>query len=120
MGGHVVGGPVVHQHRGFKARPAQYLLPRLRCPHNDLPHCTALALFQEGRRRCSPLPSPDDLAAFFAASPAAHVDRVTAPVFLMLGAKDRRWAGEGLGPCGVPGRTMSSRYGSDRSSCGRR
>ncbi|PNH08402.1 Acylamino-acid-releasing enzyme [Tetrabaena socialis] len=45
---------------------------------------------EEGRRRCAPVPSPADLAAMFAASPAAHVDAVTAPVFMMLGAKDRR------------------------------
>ncbi|KAG2495995.1 hypothetical protein HYH03_005919 [Edaphochlamys debaryana] len=45
---------------------------------------------EEGRRRCSPVPTPDDLAAMYGASPVRHVDRVNAPVFMMLGAKDRR------------------------------
>ncbi|GIL58036.1 hypothetical protein Vafri_13236 [Volvox africanus] len=45
---------------------------------------------EEGRRRASPVPSATDLAAMLAASPVSYVDAVTAPVFLMLGSRDRR------------------------------
>ncbi|GIL78158.1 hypothetical protein Vretimale_7528 [Volvox reticuliferus] len=45
---------------------------------------------EEGRRRASVVPNPADLAAMFAASPVSYVDAVTAPVFLMLGSRDRR------------------------------
>lgn len=35
-------------------------------------------------------PSAEQLALMQAASPVAHIDKVKAPVLLMLGAKDRR------------------------------
>ncbi|GFR44659.1 hypothetical protein Agub_g5949, partial [Astrephomene gubernaculifera] len=59
---------------------------------SDIPDwCFVEALgSEEGRRRASPLPSPADLAALFAASPAAHAHAVTAPLCMMLGARDRR------------------------------
>lgn len=49
-----------------------------------------LCAVQAGRQRCGPVPSPEDLAAMYAASPVVYVDAVKAPVFMMLGAKDRR------------------------------
>ncbi|GLI63346.1 hypothetical protein VaNZ11_006269 [Volvox africanus] len=45
---------------------------------------------EEGCRLASPVPSAADLAAMLAASPVSYVDAVTAPVFLMLGSRDRR------------------------------
>ncbi|GLC61140.1 hypothetical protein PLESTB_001722500 [Pleodorina starrii] len=45
---------------------------------------------KEGCRRATPAPTPSDLAAMQAASPISHVDSVVAPVFMMLGARDRR------------------------------
>ncbi|KAG2444971.1 hypothetical protein HYH02_008843 [Chlamydomonas schloesseri] len=59
---------------------------------SDIPDwCYVEALgSEEGRRRCAPVPSPADLAAMYAASPVQYVDAVKAPVFVMLGAKDRR------------------------------
>eukprot|EP00198_Chlamydomonas_reinhardtii_P011561 XP_001700898.1 acylaminoacyl-peptidase [Chlamydomonas reinhardtii] len=59
---------------------------------SDIPDwCYVEALGSEaGRQRCGPVPSPEDLAAMYAASPVVYVDAVKAPVFMMLGAKDRR------------------------------
>ncbi|KAG2430962.1 hypothetical protein HXX76_009928 [Chlamydomonas incerta] len=59
---------------------------------SDIPDwCYVEALgSEEGRKRCSPVPSPEDMAAMYAASPVVYVDAVKAPVFMMLGAKDRR------------------------------
>jgi acylaminoacyl-peptidase len=45
---------------------------------------------QDGRARFSAVPDPEDLAAFYSASPIAHVGSVKAPTLLLLGARDRR------------------------------
>ncbi|EFJ40104.1 hypothetical protein VOLCADRAFT_100173 [Volvox carteri f. nagariensis] len=45
---------------------------------------------EEGCRRAAPVATPADLAAMYGASPVSYVDSVTAPVFMMLGARDRR------------------------------
>lgn len=37
-------------------------------------------------------PTPDNLARFRAVSPIAHVERVAAPLLILLGGKDRRRA----------------------------
>ena len=43
-----------------------------------------------GRRRAAARPAAEDLERFAAVSPIAHVDRVTAPLLVLLGGKDRR------------------------------
>ena len=45
---------------------------------------------QEGMRRMQVKPSPEDLQRWREVSPIAHADKVTAPLFFMLGAKDQR------------------------------
>ncbi|KAG1675395.1 hypothetical protein FOA52_012314 [Chlamydomonas sp. UWO 241] len=45
---------------------------------------------EEGMAKASGVPSPEVLTAMFAKSPIAHVHKVKAPMFFMLGAKDRR------------------------------
>lgn len=45
---------------------------------------------QEGVRRFGEVHSPEALERMRAMSPIAHVQAVTAPVMLLLGAKDRR------------------------------
>jgi len=45
---------------------------------------------EEGQRRMSGVPKPDDLKHMFEVSPIAHVEKVKAPMMFMLGAKDRR------------------------------
>jgi dipeptidyl aminopeptidase/acylaminoacyl peptidase len=44
-------------------------------------------------------PDAEDLARFREVSPIAHVDKVVAPTFLMLGAKDRRCVGALVSSC---------------------
>lgn len=43
-----------------------------------------------GRRRARARPAPEDLERFAAVSPIAHVDRVEAPLLVLLGGRDRR------------------------------
>eukprot|EP00197_Chlamydomonas_leiostraca_P007936 CAMPEP_0202863236 /NCGR_PEP_ID=MMETSP1391-20130828/3945_1 /ASSEMBLY_ACC=CAM_ASM_000867 /TAXON_ID=1034604 /ORGANISM="Chlamydomonas leiostraca, Strain SAG 11-49" /LENGTH=784 /DNA_ID=CAMNT_0049542847 /DNA_START=190 /DNA_END=2544 /DNA_ORIENTATION=- len=45
---------------------------------------------EAGMKRGGAVPTPEDLAAMWAASPIAHVSKVKAPMTIMLGAKDRR------------------------------
>lgn len=45
---------------------------------------------QEGRKRYSAEPSPEDMAHFWRMSPIAHISKVQGPMIFMLGAKDRR------------------------------
>ena len=45
---------------------------------------------ETGRRRARARPAPEDLERFAAVSPIAHVDRVTAPLLVLLGGRDRR------------------------------
>lgn len=45
---------------------------------------------QEGLERMRVKPTTQDLERFREVSPIAHVDKVTAPLMFMLGAKDRR------------------------------
>lgn len=47
-------------------------------------------VLQEGLKRFSAEPSPEDLAKFWSMSPIAHISKVSAPMMFMLGAKDRR------------------------------
>jgi hypothetical protein len=48
---------------------------------------------QEGRKRYSAEPSPEDMAHFWRMSPIAHISKVQGPMIFMLGAKDRRVSG---------------------------
>lgn len=54
--------------------------------------CRALlcCAVQEGRKRFSAEPTPEDLELFWRKSPIAHVSKVQGPMIFMLGAKDRR------------------------------
>ena len=45
---------------------------------------------QEGRERMAQRPTGPDIARFREVSPISHVAAVTAPLLLMLGARDRR------------------------------
>ena len=53
-------------------------------------HASCQLLLQEGMQRMQVKPTPDDLKRFREVSPIAHADKVKAPLFFMLGAKDQR------------------------------
>ncbi|KAF6224683.1 hypothetical protein HO173_012924 [Letharia columbiana] len=59
---------------------------------SDIPDWTYVEAFgsKEGMRRMQVKPSPEDLQRWREVSPIAHADKVTAPLFFMLGAKDQR------------------------------
>lgn len=50
----------------------------------------SVLVLQEGRKRFSAEPSPEDMTLFWQKSPIAHVSKVRGPMIFMLGAKDRR------------------------------
>lgn len=58
---------------------------------------------QEGRKRFSAEPTPEDLELFWRKSPIAHVSKVHGPMIFMLGAKDRRVRQGREGQAGVAG-----------------
>lgn len=45
---------------------------------------------EEGKRRAAHKPTADEIEHMRAISPAAHLDKVSCPMFFMLGARDRR------------------------------
>lgn len=55
--------------------------------------CWPVCVLQEGRKRYSAEPSPEDMAHFWRMSPVAHLASVRGPMIFMLGAKDRRVRG---------------------------
>lgn len=53
-------------------------------------HIVMVVLVQEGLKRMQVKPTPDDLRCWREVSPIAYADKVKAPLFFMLGAKDMR------------------------------
>ena len=64
----------------------------LRAAVSDIPEWAVVEAWggETGRRRARARPAAEDLERFAAVSPIAHVDRVTAPLLVLLGGRDRR------------------------------